>query len=255
MWVVTGLVEAELGRLLSLAPGAELVDFDGGPALLLPGEEGQQAVAERLGVGPERVVAAPAGDWGSTPLTGRVQWFGPLRVELLPSGGRPSGPGIAVTAGAAFGTGLHPSTALLLEVLVERRPRGLLDVGTGTGILALAALSLGAESAVGVDIDPAALAAAKDNATMNQLSARFRVESRIPSGEMFPFIVANVLGAELRELSAPLARALAPSGTAWLSGIHRSEEAEVIATYRRLGFRPLERRGGQWRALEFLAGW
>jgi ribosomal protein L11 methyltransferase len=162
----------------------------------------------------------------------------------------------------AFGTGHHPTTALCIEAIEEtlaaERIESILDVGTGTGILALAALTLGVPEAVGVDIDPAALKVAGENARLNRLEDRLKlVRGGADAVEgNWPLVVANVLAAPLIEMAPLLVRRLAPRGRVILSGVAWSLESEVWQAYQRLGLRPAgsQTRAG-WTVLVGQASW
>jgi ribosomal protein L11 methyltransferase len=137
--------------------------------------------------------------------------------------------------GLAFGTGTHPTTALCLEWLDRHPPadRQVLDYGCGSGILALAALRLGAAAAIGVDHDPQALEASRENARRNGLAERLRVflpgdEPRVPAD----LLLANILAAPLIDLAAELARRVRPGGAILLSGILQEQAEAVAAAYR-----------------------
>jgi ribosomal protein L11 methyltransferase len=144
-----------------------------------------------------------------------------VRVELEP--------------GLAFGTGTHPTTALCLEWLAAAPPVGrtLLDYGCGSGILALAALALGASAATGVDIDPQALCATTDNAARNGVAARLTVlaPDDLAAGSRFDVVIANILSGPLAALAARLAAHAAPGARVGLSGILASQAAEVQAAW------------------------
>src|SRR6185436_8647169 len=111
---------------------------------------------------------------------------------------------------AAFGTGLHPTTALCLETLQEElevaRPSAVLDVGTGSGVLALAALLLGVPQAHGIDIDDEALRVVAENARVNGLEARLELSRDGPEtlSGAWPLVFANVLPAPLMEMAPAL---------------------------------------------------
>jgi ribosomal protein L11 methyltransferase len=160
--------------------------------------------------------------------------------------------------GRAFGTGLHATTALVGGLLEARRravrDARVLDVGTGSGILALASLLLGAREAVAIDSDPDAVAAARHNATLNAVGGRLRV-ARTPLAKLrgrYQVVVANIEARTLAELARPLCARLAPGGLLFLSGVLEAEERELVARYRdprRCGARLLHlgtrrRRGG-----------
>jgi ribosomal protein L11 methyltransferase len=142
---------------------------------------------------------------------------------------------------SAFGSGHHPTTVLCVEALEEalrvRMPDSLLDVGTGSGILALFALKKGVSRAVALDVDSEALEVARTNARLNGLADRLQL---IPGGPeavqgSWPLVVANVLPAPLIEMAAVLVRRVASGGELILSGIPCSVEPEVRQAYQRLG--------------------
>jgi ribosomal protein L11 methyltransferase len=140
--------------------------------------------------------------------------------------------------GMAFGTGQHETTQLCTEALESVLDAGtpiahLLDVGTGTGILSLVALKLGAKRAVGTDIDPVACAAAKQNARDNGVGERFVDSEKAPDawGPVFDGVVANILAGTLIEMADAITRALAPRGRLWLSGILVDQAAAVERAY------------------------
>jgi ribosomal protein L11 methyltransferase len=137
--------------------------------------------------------------------------------------------------GLAFGTGTHPTTALCLEWLDRHPPTRLevLDYGCGSGVLALAALRLGAAAAVGVDHDPQALEASRENARRNGLAERLQVylpgdEPQVPAD----LLLANILAAPLIDLAGELARRVRPGGAILLSGILQEQAEAVAAAYR-----------------------
>ncbi|TWI10331.1 50S ribosomal protein L11 methyltransferase [Aerolutibacter ruishenii] len=145
---------------------------------------------------------------------------------------------VRLDPGLAFGSGTHPTTALCLQWLDglandgALRDARVLDFGCGSGILALAALKLGAARAVGVDNDPQALTATHDNAERNGVAARMAVY--LPQDEppaTYPVVVANILAVALIALVDTLAARVAPGGRIALSGILAGQEDEVIAAY------------------------
>ncbi|WP_437525496.1 50S ribosomal protein L11 methyltransferase [Sorangium sp. So ce726] len=146
--------------------------------------------------------------------------------------------------GRAFGTGLHATTALVAELLdehaAELRGREILDVGTGSGILALVALLLGAERAVAIDNDEDVIEVVLENAARNGLEGRIEASAGVVEGvtRRFPWVVANIEARVLRPLAPELARVLDPGGWLILSGILESERDDLIARYTSLP-RPL----------------
>jgi ribosomal protein L11 methyltransferase len=165
--------------------------------------------------------------------------FDPIRVSerlwVVPSWHAPPDPPaitISLDPGVAFGTGSHPTTRLCLQWL-ERQMRGgetVLDYGCGSGILAIAALKLGAARALGVDIDPAAVGAARENAGRNCVACEFS-DSRAPLAIEADIVVANILANPLRLLAPALARTVRPGGRIALSGILEVQRKEVEDDY------------------------
>jgi ribosomal protein L11 methyltransferase len=138
---------------------------------------------------------------------------------------------LSIDPSSAFGTGLHATTALCIERIVERSPiDSILDVGTGTGILALAALRFGCRRAVGVDNDPEALAVADENAKKNGLRERIELAEGLPDGQ-FAMVVANILAPPLIEMAPILVDRVAPGGTLLLSGVLDSQADRVVEAY------------------------
>jgi ribosomal protein L11 methyltransferase len=144
--------------------------------------------------------------------------------------------------GMAFGTGLHPTTRGCLTLLqaISPMPPVVLDVGSGSGILALAALRLGAERAVSYDTDPLAVAATVANAAANDLGDRVTANlgslPARPAVERYALVLANLVAAVLIDLAEPLAAHTAPSGTLLASGIIDTRADEVVAALTDAGF-------------------
>lgn len=166
---------------------------------------------------------------------------------------------LRIDPSSAFGTGLHATTAMCLEKLVALAPSGsVLDVGTGTGILALAALELGAARAVATDNDPEALRVAAENAERNGFaSPRLTISPADPGalGEQFDVVVANILARPLIELASEVAKAARPGATVILSGITRAQVDDVIRAYEGEGLQAaaVEARD-EWARVDFIAG-
>jgi ribosomal protein L11 methyltransferase len=157
---------------------------------------------------------------------------------------------IELAPGMAFGTGTHATTKsclLLLEELIWPRAGGtLLDVGTGSGILAIAGAKLGAEAVTAIEVDPVALSAARKNAKINGTSSKIFFRKKIPSRSRYRWVVANVTAPVLIELSEILTRLVAPGGKLILSGILASEWANVLAHYRPQLTLLRKMRKGEW---------
>lgn len=249
-----------LDRLVLL--GALDVEANGrGLAALMPDGVTPQAIVEALG--PVAVAVSPAkGRDGDS-----VWVLGPRRVRaggvwLVPPGVEAPADAIRLIDGSAFGTGLHPTTALCLDameaILEGSSPERVLDVGAGSGVLALAALRRGVDRAVGIDVDPDALRVAADNARLNGLGARLHLVRGGPEaiGGAWPLVLANVLAAPLVEMAPLLARRVARGGALVLSGIPASVAPDVERAYRNLGMqRPRTATRGGWTALVFAPSW
>lgn len=146
---------------------------------------------------------------------------------------------LALDPGMAFGTGLHPTTRLCLALLERLADRGsldgaaVLDVGSGSGILSIAAARLGARRVLAVDTDPIAVEATGANARRNATARRIRARrGSLPTGEgRFDVVVANLIASLLVSLAGPLATELRAGGTLLASGIFADRESEVRAAF------------------------
>jgi ribosomal protein L11 methyltransferase len=154
--------------------------------------------------------------------------------------------GIEIEAALAFGTGHHGTTRgclLALDRLLKaRRPRRILDVGTGSGVLAIAAARASRRSVLASDIDPHAVAAARQNTRANKAGAFVEViraaglgDRRFCSRAPYDLGFANILLQPLRQLAKPLARLIAPQGRVVLSGLLAAQAGAALATYRPQG--------------------
>ena len=169
---------------------------------------------------------------------GTRTWIVPWNSDLPEEAQNDDAAIVRLDPGLAFGSGTHPTTALCLQwldALAERNAlqnRRVLDFGCGSGILALAALKLGAAHATGVDNDPQALIATHDNAERNEVARRLDVY--LPGDEpaaTYPIVVANILASALVTLADTLTARVAPGGQLAMSGILAGQEDEVIARY------------------------
>ena len=145
----------------------------------------------------------------------------------------PAAINLILDPGLAFGTGSHPTTHLCLQWL-ERNIRGgecVLDYGCGSGILAIAALKLGAGRVAGVDIDPQAVLASRQNAEQNRAEAEFYLPDAAPKIQA-DVVVANILANPLKVLAPMLAQAVRPGGRIVLSGVLAPQAEETLAVYR-----------------------
>ncbi len=163
------------------------------------------------------------------------------RLWIVPSwheAPEPQAVNLLLDPGLAFGTGTHPTTSLCLQWLDGQALDGcsVLDFGCGSGILAIAALLLGAERAVGTDIDPQALEASRDNASRNGIAAeRFPLylPGDMPAGT-YDVVVANILAGPLVQLAPTISAHVRPGGRLALSGILAEQAEEVRAAYAEL---------------------
>lgn len=184
--------------------------------------------------------------------------FEPLRISdklwIVPSWATAPEPGatnLVLDPGLAFGTGSHPSTRLCLQWL-ERTIRGgerVLDYGCGSGILAIAAMRLGASVALGVDVDPQALPAARANAERNGVNARFINTETAPDFQA-DLVVANILANPLILLAPLLAGLAGKGGRIALSGILETQTEGVMAAYAPWFVMRVGDRDGDWALLE-----
>ena len=176
---------------------------------------------------------------------------------------------LSLDPGMAFGTGLHPTTRLCLAALETLADEGrlasgavvggparsarVLDVGCGSGILAIAAGKLGAHDLLGVDTDPIAVESTLANARLNGLTGRIRVrQGSVPTGERpFDLVLANLIASLLVQLAPDLRSELAPAGRILASGIFRDREGDVVGAFRAAGLE-IGRRWAEedWVALE-----
>ncbi len=168
---------------------------------------------------------------------------------------------LRIEAGLAFGTGHHETTALCLATLSELGKRrtfaNVLDLGCGTGLLAIAAAKLWRKTVIACDIDPVAVAVTKDNARANGVAALVRAvtadglsHGTIAARAPFDLIVANILASPLTRLAPAIGHALAKGGVLILSGILRNQENLVVSFYAPQGLiLRARRRDGPWSAL------
>jgi ribosomal protein L11 methyltransferase len=248
-------------RLVDLGAIDAVRADDGAIAAVMPDSVPPEQVASALAVGDLRVSPALGRDAGSVWIVSpRPIRIG--RLQIVPPGLGSEPDDLRLIDGTAFGTGLHPTTALCLDALQEIVPftalDAVLDVGTGSGVLALGALRLGVPRALGIDIDDEALRVAAVNARLNGLQERLSLACGGPEAVAgtWPLVLANVLAAPLIEMAPTLVRRVARHGRLVLSGIALSVEPDVERAYRRLAMRRVGRtsRDG-WVALVLQASW
>lgn len=218
----------------------------------------------RLAGATVRVALVPDQDWvklsqeGLPPVrAGRFFVYGAHDRGTVPPGVIP----LRIEAGLAFGTGHHESTALCLALISDlasrRRFARVLDLGCGSGVLAIAMARLWRVPVLAADIDPIAVEVTRDNARINQIAPSIRsvaadglTHRAIRTGTPYELIVANILAGPLTRLAPSIAGALAPSGCVLLSGLLRWQENLVLSYYRSHGLKLCARkRDGNWTAL------
>jgi ribosomal protein L11 methyltransferase len=199
------------------------------------------ALSSRTGLGLEAIVREDVQerDW----VRAWMDDFRPMRfgnrLWIVPTGYEPPDPhgiNLLLDPGLAFGTGTHPTTALCLEWLDAHPPvdATCIDYGCGSGVLAIAALRLGARHCIGVDLDPQALVATRDNARRNDI-ADDRLPVYLPEGfaaEPVDLVMANILSGPLVELAPLLSTLVRPGGRLILSGLLAEQADTVGAAYR-----------------------
>ena len=214
------------------------------------------ALQGRLAAQPGLVVVVEAladADWLAMSLSGlppvragRFFVYGAHDRGRIP----PNAVALRIEAGAAFGTGHHGTTVGCLQAwndLIKARRFGkVLDVGAGTGVLAIAAARTGARLARGTDIDAPSVRIARENAALNGARAEFVHASglghqSVRSAAPYDLVFANILAPPLVALAQDIRGALRPGGVAILSGLLRTQERRVLAAYRSRGFRLLRR--------------
>ena len=180
---------------------------------------------------------------------------GGTNLWVVPSWLTPPDPGAAniiLDPGLAFGTGTHATTAMCLEWLAQHPPRDLdvIDYGCGSGILAIAALKLGAAWALGTDTDPQALTVSRENAERNGVAARLKLclPEELPVAASADVVLANILAGPLIALAPRLTGLVRPAGMLLLSGLLASQADEVQAAYA-AHFRFEQQRRDDWALL------
>ena len=208
-----------------------LFDVDSDIAAIL----GQVAEQTGIDVSRNKVEQVAEQDW--VRLT-QAQ-FDPIQISerlwITPTWHQPPNPqaiNLQLDPGLAFGTGSHPTTRLCLRWLDTHLRGGetLLDYGCGSGILAIAAVKLGAGQTTGIDIDPQAIVASKQNAEQNNVEANFRLPDSMLN-QQFDVVVANILTNPLKVLAPLLAGTTRSGGRIALSGVLQEQAEEVMAIY------------------------
>ena len=252
---------AEFEQLIELGALDAELDDTGSVAALMPDSVHPGQVARTFGLAHLSVTPALGRDADSVwVLRPRPIQVG--RIRIVPAGSDAPSGALRLLDTPAFGTGLHPTTALCLEWLDEALASdpadSVLDVGIGSGVLAVAALTLGVRRVHGIDIDDEALRVAAENARLNGIEGRLDLTRGGPDAVTgtWPLVLANVLAAPLIEMAPVLVRRISHQGRLVLSGIPAAVEQNVSEAYTRVGMRQLHTRSrGGWVALVMRAGW
>jgi ribosomal protein L11 methyltransferase len=246
---------ARVGELLAILDDFQVTavdDSDDDVRVFFTRESERDAAVERLRAEADLTVTiedVPDDDWaarsqaGIAPITvGALTIAPPWAADAARATN--SGPTIVIQPSMGFGTGHHPSTRLCLRLLQQSSLAGLsvLDVGTGSGVLAIAAATLGAARVVGLDVDPDALTNARENVALNDVSGRVELverdlaAARPPLG-VFAVVLANLTGAVLCREAAGLAALVASDGWLIASGFQTHEVSDVAAAFYAAGLR------------------
>ncbi|ATW44341.1 50S ribosomal protein L11 methyltransferase [Glaesserella parasuis] len=162
---------------------------------------------------------------------GKRLWICPSWREIPD----PNAVNVMLDPGLAFGTGTHPTTALCLAWLdsLDLTDKTVIDFGCGSGILAIAALKLGAKKAIGIDIDPQAILASQNNAEVNGVADRLQLflTKDQPQNLIADVVIANILAGPLKELAPQIITLVKPQGNLGLSGILATQAESVCEAY------------------------
>ncbi len=248
-------------RLVDLGALDAEVAQDGQIAVLMPDKVTRAQVAHALGTADISVSPAVGRDDDSVwVLSRRPIHIGRLRIVPAHMDAQPGT--LRLIDATAFGSGFHPTTVLCLEAIEESVtnavPPTMLDIGIGSGVLALAALTHGVPRVVGIDIDGEAVRVAAENARLNAFADRVHLARGGPDAVsgVWPLVVANVLTAPLIEMAPTIVRRVAHHGQLVLSGISSALEFDVEHAYSHLGMQRVRvtTRAG-WVAIVMQASW
>ncbi|MEX0644137.1 MAG: 50S ribosomal protein L11 methyltransferase [Parvularculaceae bacterium] len=237
--------------------------FDGAPDI-----DALAAALKETGLGRGVLEKVPDIDWVAHALSGlgivragRFVLYGAHDADKLPD--EDGAIAIRIDANEAFGTGHHPTTAgclTLLDRFAGMAPRAILDLGTGSAVLAIAAAKLWDKNVLAVDIDAKSVEIARANAALNAIADKVTIavadgfaSTVVARAAPFDFVFANILAGPLIDFAPPMAAHMRPSGRAMLAGLMSEQEASVSAAYEAAGFRRLNRLDHQtWPVLLFV---
>lgn len=234
---------------MTLMPGTPELPAGRGRAIAHFSSHDDAAEAARA-LGAEGPLEVAEQDWSTSwRAHHKTMRVGPRSWVVPPWEPKPDGVCVTIDPGMAFGTGSHPTTSLCLEacdeLLAARPGADLLDVGTGSGVIALLAAKLGAGRVVGTENDPVALQAAREGAALNGLKAD-RIEWRLEDPDAVPgrfgVVIANILLNTLEDLAEPIAAKVAPGGRLVLSGLLAAQGDAAERVYVAHGLRAIGRK-------------
>jgi ribosomal protein L11 methyltransferase len=248
-----GLEERDASTLLKSAAGEQTTTLVASFADDASASAAQAELSSKWPAALEHVV-------GDAWRDGWKAYFKPLRVGTRfvvrpswePYEAAPDDLVITLDPGQAFGTGTHETTQLLLAALPGHVVEGMrvLDVGTGSGILAIGACLLGAAHVTALDTDPLAVTATEENAAANGVSARIAASQTLVEdiAHSFPLVLANIEARVLAPLASVLTERVAPGGKLFLSGLLQQDMERMLSAYAHMRVLALQE-AGDWRAL------
>ena len=204
-----------------------------------------------------KVVSIAQSTWLSTKPTPPTRITKALEILHHPPRKKAAAHQLVIPHGLAFGSGDHGTTFMLLRALAkEAMPERVLDLGTGSGVLAIAARRFGARHILATDFDPAAVRTARQNEALNFPTPKIRWRradvKKLAEKKPYDLVLGNLFSGILVEAAKPITASVTPGGQLWLSGILREQEKEVLAAYRKQGLNLLRAtRCGKWVMLQF----
>jgi ribosomal protein L11 methyltransferase len=211
-----------------------------------------------------QVRAVKASEWMNTGSPTALRIGGRFEIVDDPGDGDKKAklPRLVIPHGMAFGSGEHATTLMLLRALARRddwSKTSVLDLGTGSGVLALAARLLGARKMVATDFDPHAVRTAMQNEALNfanpLIKWRCADVTKLRAAARYQLVLANLFSGLLCEASKRIAECVSPGGSLWVSGVLRSQQEEVLEAFRRTGLKlELVVTRGKWVMVQFRRG-